>query len=191
MLIVLLALPAFFFLFLKTCSTNHYDLPYFNPEYGPGNRVLLNGSDTVYYKVSGVIGVDPKGDTVLSEVLDGYVNVFFTGSGDPGTKERLEEEKERLIGRLGDAGHVQYLEKGTDMTARGRIRLENAPDWETLLKMGKSNGESRTFSPEASLVLVDGRRHIRGYYDLLDADDFDRAIAEIKILLYQEKISGR
>lgn len=200
MLIVLLAFPAFFFLFLKTCGTNHYDLPYFHPLADSAGRVVFDGADTVYYQVSGVLGVTPRGDTVTSRRLEGKITAFYLGgSSDPVKENRLSEDRSRLLEILSGEKDFQLLERTgeQDVEAGGgpaliTIKSGSAPDhWEEVLKIGEKPGPEGTLYAAGSLVLVDGEGYIRGYYDLSDTDDFDRAIAEIKVLSYQKKIAKR
>lgn len=199
MLIVLLAFPAFFFLFLKTCGTNHYDLPYFHPLADSAGRVVFDGTDTVYYQVSGVLGVTPRGDTVTSRLLKGKITAFYLGgSSDPVKDSRLSEDKSRLLEILSNEKDFQLLERTVeqDVEAGGpaliKIKSGSAPyRWEEILKIGEKPGPEGTLYAAGSLVLVDGQGYIRGYYDLSDTDDFDRAIAEIKVLSYQRKIAKK
>lgn len=200
MLIVLLAFPAFFFLFLRTCGTNHYDLPYFHPVTDSDGHVTLNGADTVYYQVSGVLGITPGGDTVTSQSLEGKITAFYLGGGDDGAKEsRLSEDKGRLLEILANEKDFQLLERTWDRDeeigggpAPVKIRSgSSAESWEEVLKIGGKPGPAGTLYANSSLVLVDGEGYIRGYYDLSDTDDFDRALAEIKILSYQKKIAEK
>ncbi len=198
MLIVLLALPAFFFLFLRTCATNHYDLPYFHPLADSAGRVIFDGKDTVYYQVSGVLGVTLGGDTVTSRVLGGKITAFYLG-GDSDGENRLSEYKSRLVEILANERDFQLLERirsGHDGSGEvpAVIRVESGTglgSWESILKIDEKNGSAGTLYENSSLVLVDGERYIRGYYDLSDTDDFDRAAAEIKILSYQKKIAEK
>ncbi len=198
MLIVLLAFPAFFFLFLKTCGTNHYDLPYFHPLPDSVVRDASGRADTAYYEVSGVLGITPDGDTVTSGVLSERITAFYPGGSNPEKEEQLSEVRNRLLEILAKEKDFQLLERTGSRPGEvraGVIKVNAGPDstssWETILKTNENNGSSGTLYENSSLVLVDGKRHIRGYYDLLEADDFDRAVAEIKILLYQKKIAGK
>lgn len=199
MLIVLLAFPAFFFLFLRTCGTNHYDLPYFHPLADSADRVVVDGKDTVYYRVSGVLGITSAGDTVTADLLEGRVNAFYRGGDNPAMEAHLAEERTRLVERLAKEENFQFLERAgrenrEDTPGAAVVRLAAAGDesrWEDILKIDEKNNSSGTLYGNSSLVLVDGARHIRGYYDLSDPDDFDRALAEIKILLYQKKLVGK
>ncbi len=199
MLIVLLAFPAFFFLFLRGCGTNHYDLPYFYPLSDSAGRVVFDGADTVYYRVSGVLGVTPGEDTVTSGVLDGRINAFYPGGDNLAEEDHAGEEKSRLLERLEKEGSFQFLERAgrggqEDRSAPTIIRLaavEGADPWEGILKIDEKNASGGTLYENSLLVLVDGERHIRGYYDLSDPEDFDRALAEIKILLYQKSLAEK
>lgn len=199
MLIILLAFPAFFFLFLKTCGTNHYDLPYYHPLLSD-NEVILRGADTVYYQVSGILGVTSEGDTVSSDVLTDRVNVFFLkGQYDEGATA-MERYKTRILDKLEHEEKCLFFERyrqgnGGDTGESRRVFVqqpsENYPGWEILLRIDENQNVGRTFSPNSSLILVDGKHHIRGYYDLTDPAEFDRVLAEIKVLLYQMEIAGR
>lgn len=194
MLIFLLAFPALFFLFLRSCGTNHYDLPYFHPVTDANGQIA--GSDTVYYQLSGPIGITPGGDTVQAEELDGKINVFLYGIPAAGTSStRWETNRNRLLDVMSGEDDCQFLESEsvTDTNTAPRvIRLkEPADSWKILLKLDKTPALGRTFSPNSSLILVDGARRIRGYYDLTDSDELDRAMAEIKILLYQKKVAAK
>ncbi|ODS78661.1 MAG: hypothetical protein ABS46_16770 [Cytophagaceae bacterium SCN 52-12] len=200
MLIVLLALPAFFFLFLRTCTTNHYGLPYFHPLTDSTGRVVINGQDTAYYQVYGVLGVTPGGDTINYRALIGKISAFYLGGGGDGEKkDRLSEDRKRLAEILGNEKDFQILERaeegpGENGEGAGVIRVATGPglsSWENILKIDEKDSAEGTLYESSSLVLVDGERYIRGYYDLSDTEDFDRAVAEIKVLSYQKKIAGK
>ncbi|GAA4447305.1 hypothetical protein GCM10023091_41950 [Ravibacter arvi] len=201
MLIVLLALPAFFFVFLKLFGSNHYDLPYFHPLRDPGNRVLMNGADTVYYALSEPLGRTGAGDTLTAGVLESHINLFLLPARLEGTGERRVAAVERLEERLKDVADVQLFvldTPGRDTLASAQfpglavtsLQL-SAPAWTTLLKLDNLSTVEGTLTHATSLVLVDGKRHIRGYYDVLNPDDFDRVLAEVKILAYQKKMAAK
>lgn len=200
MLIILLAFPALFFIFLKTCGTNHYDLPYFHPVVEPSGEVSLKGQDTVYYQVSGVIGLGVADDTILSKVLDNKVNVFFGVDPNAEKNTRWEIHQNRLIEKLSNETDVAYYERYSNtsndfefnpvITYVQEIEGEST-NWESIFKLNETSANGRTFLLHQTLILVDGQRRIRGYYNLADSDELDRALAEIKILLYQRKIAGK
>jgi len=199
MLLALLAAPAFFFLFLKTCGTNHYDLPYFHPLKDAAGHVILKGSDTVYYQVSGVLGIAPDGDTITSAILEGHVNAFYLGPGNPEIGDRSTENRNRILDRLASEDTFQFIERVAQPDMKGYaspavVTVKEASDlnrWEDLLKVGKKYGTNGTFYENSSLVLVDSERYIRGYFDLSDPDDFDRSIAEVKVLLYNKRLAEK
>ena len=196
MLIILLALPAFFFLFLRGCTTNHYDLPYFNPLTDSNGRILVDGVDTIYYRVSGVLGVTPGGDTVTSLSLSEKISVFYLDKGgSEHEKSHLAEDRKRLLQLLEKEKDFQLLERVAESPRPDRepavirlYRLKDSDSWERILKTNQNHNLDGTLSQISSLVLVDPKGYIRGYYDLADTDDFERAVAEIKVLLYQKKL---
>ncbi len=196
MLIVLLALPAFFFLFLKQFGVNHYDLPYFYPLTDSDGNVLFEGPDTAYYRIEESLGLDDQGDTVRADFLDDRVSFFFLRSREREETVKQIEAENRIIEKLNHADEVVFLvdrEWRGDVKASDRkiVSLAGGDDgafpWGRILKT--ESDVSRTFSKNVSLVLVDGSRRIRGYYNISDPDDFDRAVAEARILIYQKEIN--
>jgi protein SCO1/2 len=199
MLMILLAFPAFFFLFLKFFGTNHYDLPYYYPQRDSKGSVLVVDGDTLYYQLNGVIGVlTDAADTVFSERLDKWNTAFILGGKDPSINERLRRISERLVERTVHLERTQFiisdsLWDGPFGDTSRVLRIASAVASENrlkeLLKVDTIPADKETFLPKTSLVLVDGHRRIRGYYDLLDPQEFDRVIAEMKVLEHQDKVS--
>lgn len=198
LLILLLAFPAFFFVFLKFFGTNHYDLPYFHPKLDSlGNAVLTDG-DTVYYQLDDFLGIRADDDSVSADILRNSINVFLFASEDAAETDKLKGAIERLVGRLAGSKHaIQYIVDSRLASVsfpEANIVIDNNRtegsrlDWKQLFKMDTKDGTGRTFSAGSSLILVDGQRRVRGYYDIQDAEELDRAIAEIKILEYQYEI---
>jgi protein SCO1/2 len=83
-LIVILAIPAFIFIFLKLFGNNYYKLPYFMPEMDEHGQVLMKGADTVFHKIPEFVLTDQNGNKFSSQQTKGKIYVadfFFTRCG--------------------------------------------------------------------------------------------------------------
>lgn len=83
-LIVLLAVPAFIFVFLKMFGHNYYKLPYLMPEIDETGQVIMRGADTVFHKIPAFQLIDQNGQQFSSEQTKGKIYVaefFFTRCG--------------------------------------------------------------------------------------------------------------
>ncbi len=199
MLLILLALPAFVFLFFRFFGNNYYDLPVYHPLVAEG-QVVRQGADTVYYRVEGLLGTDRSGSARGSEMLEGRINLVCYPDSDSRTDHaNLINELRRLETAFRNEEPVQ----GIIVAAQEEMGWQKALDpdfWTvlvdqttekqpgglaTLLKLDRQPLAGRTFPEHCGLVLIDGNRQIRGYYQQADESEIDRLMAEIKILLYQ------
>ena len=151
MLIILLALPAFFFLFLKVLGTNHYDLPRFHPLRDAAGSIVTDHGDTAYYAITSPLGLDIGGDTVDAGVLDDHFTFFLT---EPPVKgSRYADAATRLFERVRRDEGVQFIAKGGSASwpedVQGLIVIDSAvalaPGWDALLRLGAEKTEAELF----------------------------------------------
>src|SRR5690606_36688003 len=161
-------------------------------------EVSLKGQDTVYYQVSGVIGLGVAADTILSKVLDNKVNVSFGVDPNAEKNTRWEIHQNRLIEKLSNETDVAYYERYSNTSNDFEFNpvISYVQDTEaesinreSIFKLNETSANGRTILLHQPLILIDGQRRIRGHYYLADPDELDRGLAEIKITLYQRKIA--
>ncbi|WAC10642.1 hypothetical protein [Dyadobacter pollutisoli] len=198
LLIVTLVIPALIFTFLRFFATNHYDLGYFNPELDLTGKVVVQNGDTLFRRISNICGETTggqiKGLTVvnyLPEVCDDSCKLALS------QLQRIFD----LRSDIGDLNMVTLAVKGTDNGAALPAGAER-PGWK-LIEVSKEMIDTCFASAlgfdlnpasafkQNSLVLIDRQGYVRGYYNGADATEADRLMAEIKILDYESKTSGK
>lgn len=83
-LIVVLAVPAFIFVFLKMFGHNYFKLPYLMPEVDATGQVVMKGADTVFHQIPKFELIDQNGQKFSSEQTKGKIYIadfFFTRCG--------------------------------------------------------------------------------------------------------------
>lgn len=182
-LFLLLAVPVLIFLFLKSFGRNEFAIPVYY-EQGLGDSLSTPCLDrSVQPYIVKHSAVAPKGIKIVHfERLDG-----------PVLKTRLEE-LERVQDVFYDDSRISLttflnassIQKKdiTDYDKRiqfldqfWEINELDSTTWAELkyCKMAMTNLDNR-------VVLVDDRNRIRGYYNILERDETDRLILELRIL---------
>ena len=193
LLILTLVTPALIFVFLKFFGTNHYVLPYFNPQTNSNGQVIVENGDTLFRKVSGI-------KLKSSETnLTGKIAVIHY------LPETCKDSCLLMLAQLQRINNLAtnipdlYVITLADSTNRAnpeypdelgkyncKVLLTNH---EELGNVVKDNLGIQRDDLKNKLVLVDKEGYTRGYYNGADAEDADRLMAEIKILQYEYKNS--
>lgn len=187
LLIVTLVIPALIFTLLKLFGTNHYDLPYFVPERDGNGSVVIQNGDTLFHEVRTdceiFAGLQLNGKlTVLSRMP--------AHCGEP--CERATDELTRIAGLKSGIPELQIVLLASDTVRSGEWRsskLNNATIAACFAKelTDVLKGSDSLSGPAGQIVLIDRKKHVRGFYKAGDADETDRLMAEIKILDYEKK----
>ncbi|SKC09748.1 hypothetical protein [Dyadobacter psychrophilus] len=199
LLIVTLVIPALIFVMLRLFATNHYDLPYFNPQVGSDGKIVIVNGDTVFHKrealqlASGeyklgndisVISFLPGAcsDTcrlVLSNLERVYDMRSETNSL---TIKTLSEDSV-----LASPAYPEELGKeGWDI-----FRATNAEAGKLLnLQSASLQEKPELYQVESRLMLIDSKGYTRGFYNGASSEEIDRLMAEVKILNYENKASA-
>lgn len=204
-LIALLLVPAFIFLFLKGFTTNHFDLPYFNPvRDARGNYVINESGDTLYQRIS-ISGFRKNGDLLTREDLQAkwLVLGLFPGECERPCKQVLSNLKRLNV--LTPSVPELVMLMATDSVAKLTEALTNSdaktwwilkggrPDLDSLRRAvnGGSVEEANAGieSGGIELVLMDAAGFVRGRYNGLEPEEIDRLMAEIKILSYNKSLN--
>ena len=161
-LFLALLLPVLIFVFLKYFGKNEFNIPiYYQTSFYKADKHCTD-SIAIPYQIPSNCPVVIEGVTVVSfnEATD---NALF--------------QLTRIRSSFRDKLNVKNIVLGKDASAEDRTVLDTA--MYTLAKCHfMIHGDSTT-------VLVDGKRRIRGYYDIQSLKDVDRLIMEVKILIDQ------
>ncbi|GAB3169907.1 SCO family protein [Telluribacter humicola] len=212
LLIILLAVPAFIFVFLKLFGINHYDLPTFHPVRDPTTgEVALNGSDTVYYTINGLKLSDVRTGEAFTEAnLRGKFSVVHLLPAECGdTCQKALAQLSRVHDLTQTIPQLQVIsikETGNATPELDSLLKQNGANPNSWIvvsgnpeEVSKAAGEvlrlnvnipegMQTISLSNRLILIDGNRYIRGYYDAREIDEVDRLMAEIKVLEYSQSL---
>lgn len=190
-LFLLIALPVIIFLFLKSFGRNEFSIPvYYEKGLGDSLSTPCLDRSAEQYIVKNPLLAEGKINVVHFERMDG-----------PVLKTRLEE-LERVQDVFYNDDDIQlttYLNGSSiahkDITDyNGRIQFMeqfwqidelDSTAWANLKYCGltMSNLDNR-------VVLVDQQKRIRGYYNILEREETDRLILELRILKTEEENYG-
>ncbi|WP_247235906.1 SCO family protein [Telluribacter sp. SYSU D00476] len=210
LLILLLAVPAFIFIFLKLFGINHYDLPTFHPAKNPTTgEVTLSNGDTVYYAVQGLKLLSSRDSAMFTEanLRDKFTVAHVLPTVCSDTCQKALTQLSRVHDLTQSIPQLQFL----TITEGGTTGLDslsnqygmNSASWVVVTgsqeEVNRAAGEvirlsqnipasTQTISLSNRLILIDGVGHIRGYYDAQDIEDVDRLMAEIKVLEYSNSL---
>lgn len=202
-LIALLLVPAFIFLFLKGFTTNHFDLPYFNPvRDARGNYVMNESGDTLYQSIS-ISGFTKNGRLLTREDFQAKWMVLglFPGECELPCKKVLSNLKRLNV--LTPSIPELVMVMATDSLSRITGALANSDtktwwivkgrrsDLDSLRRAvnGVSVGvPSAGIESGSELVLMDAAGFVRGRYNGIEPEEIDRLMAEIKILSYNKSL---
>lgn len=213
-LIVILVLPVFLFLFLRTFGENKYKLTVFYPM--GVDSIKVEGQwkvDSIYHTITPFKFTNQDNQTVSDKGLEGKIYIadfFFTRCGSicPKMTSQLTRVQEAFKDNEGinilsfsiDPEHdsVEVLKNYADQykAKSGRWHLLTG-DKHAIYHLGEKGfkipvGEEKEkvtadYFHSSRLILVDRKGRIRGYYNGVSRDDVDKLILEVKVLLQEYK----
>lgn len=165
-LILILAMPAFIFLFLKMFGRNEFTIPVYYETGVPADTLGCTYPAEAPYRVT------------LSQPVNGMTLVLFDG----GNTLMPRADRNNLIRRMRQSGPaglniVVYFNKeaGAPIPLEGVFYVPKSPDtWGTLRCLFVTSAEKQ-------LILLDDQGRIRGYFEL-DREEVDRLLVELDIL---------
>ncbi len=214
-LAVILLLPGFLYYLLEKKGQNRYKaLPIYGEKVLTGTYSNRRGEkipDTLFHQIAPFSLTDQQGrqmDVLANDTSVSVVNFFYTRCET--FCKHMNDEMNRVAERFIDNGMVNFYTVTVD-TAHDSPEVLNEyakayhPEikkWH-FLTAGKDdvydvarNGflvdalqdttKAAGFIHSSSLILVDSKRHIRGYYDVNHKKEVDRLIDELKLLLVEE-----
>lgn len=211
MLVILLVIPIFIFIFLRSFGVNHFQLTTYYPidyleKEVQGKKVV----DTVFHSVPDFKLIDQKGDSLKNTPSQNkilVVNFFFTRC--PGICPIITSNLTKVQESFVDDPNFQMVSISVDpdfdraeVLAKYQEKFKIDPKLWTLAtgnsdeiyKLGfygfklPADTIDKTLHSE-KVVLLDKKRHIRGYYTGTDKTEIDRLITEAKILQHEYKLS--
>lgn len=203
LLLLLLAIPIFFILFFELFSTSHYAVPVF---YESGIDSLKQCESSTRVHRVGTL----QAQNILTknqQVVDfsGKLRVVYPLPTECGNKcELLLQELARLQNIFESDTPLQFLFTTNSPSSHQEFLADtyNQARLEWLLLQGTEEEYGSFLQCELvlprpsiplnqTLVLVDEKGQIRGYYQGTSAEEVDRLIAEVKILLYTMNYNER
>lgn len=187
LLIVTLVIPALIFVLLKLFGTNHYDLPYFVTEKDGNGSIIVQNGDTLFHQVSADCGIFGGVN------LGGHLTVVSRMSSNCGEPcERATDELNRIAALKLAIPELQLLVVATDTVRRGDWQSVKADSGTIASCFSReltdvAKGSNELNGRAGQIVLIDGNKHVRGFYKSGDGEETDRLMAEIKILDYEKK----
>jgi len=192
LLILTLVTPALIFVFLKFFGTNHYVLPYYNPQSNRNGQIVVENGDTLFSKNSEIKLKSAK--TSIEDKLT-VVNYLPEICEDSCLLMLAQLERiNNLTTDIPDLAILTLTESGkqssgySDELGKGKWKVLPASNDEARNVLEKQLG-LQTASFDNKLVLIDKQGYTRGFYNGADSEDADRLMAEIKILQYEYKNS--
>ncbi|MCS7017567.1 MAG: SCO family protein [Cytophagales bacterium] len=208
-LLLILGLPALFFLFLSTFGENQYALPILNPESGE----CPNGKVDGIHRVPSFSFINQDGQPFSDKDLEGKIYVtdfFFTRC--PDICLTMSSELARVHEAMKDHPEVVILSHTVDpdfdsaqvlkayaqrygadtnrwifVTGNKAAIYEQARCGYYIAAKPATSDTALDFIHSDKLVLVDKEKRIRGYYSGTKREDVDRLITEIQVLLAEYK----
>lgn len=171
LLIILLAVPAFLFLFLKFFGENQFDLPYlFSP--GTGNIEEYSQHDAYEFLSK------PEGqDSIYIRLLDPNFSptnhsILFLYEAEE-DRNNHEEELKRISSKIENRPEISLF-----TIQNGGLR----PEVSKLINNAYELRREKSM-PKTMLFLIDDEKHFRGAYDPSFKSEIDRLVIEYQILL--------
>lgn len=206
LLIVTLVIPALIFTFLRYFATNHYEIPFYFPQFNPSGEVMISNGDTVYYQINPKYLKSLKGNALSTDQFRNGLTVVNYAPEICDDSCKIIRDQLARIKTLGDGisglkvitiTEERQVSSGDDETIANRegwsvAMFPKDKQREVLMetfKLGTTIPKFEMALPEQKLMLVDRDGCIRGYYMGADKAEFDRLMAEIKILNYEEENS--
>lgn len=193
----------------QSCSPKVQDLPYLG-EHETFTRQEGGKSitDTTYYKVPDFSLTDQDSLTVTQDLVENkvYVSYFFFTSC-PATCPIMTRAMERVYGVLGEHEDFMVIAHTVDPKRDTPSKLKSfaidndidKDNWRFLtadmdyiydlgmkgyyLSMGQHDAAPGGYIHSAKFILLDKKRHIRGFYEGTDANEVAEMIKSIQFLL--------
>lgn len=211
LLIIILLVPAFVYLFLKSFGNNHYRVPKMLPVDVIEKSVNgLKVTDTIYHHVPPFQFTTSTNTQFGSKQLEGkvYIADFFF-SRCPSICPTMTTQLKRVQSTFIDNKEIQLVSFTVDpendtpevLDAFATKYKANPESWhfltgqkDAIYKVAKegfkisamddpAGGEAFVHSDK--LILVDKDKIIRGFYNGTDPKEVDRLITEVKVLLHE------
>jgi protein SCO1/2 len=202
-LLGILILPSLFYVILSTGEHQIGRAPFFGPkELHPTKKIKRDIPDTIFYQVPDLSFTDLDGNpTLLSDLQNQIVVVHFYCLSCYESNFRVLEQMAKLNDRFKDKPEVTLLSIVIDSadTKENLLDLPNYPVgnqgwlvWRTDQKWSNIAEDALLLNSEESgvglhqyaLAILDGDRHIRGYYDGPQYVETNAAIDAIKSLRF-------
>ncbi|MFC3196363.1 SCO family protein [Parapedobacter deserti] len=214
-LAVILILPGFLYYLLEQKGENRYkNLPIFGEKVLTGtfsNRMGKQIPDTLFHQIEPFSLVNQKGelvDVLANDTSIAVVNFFYTRCAS--FCKHMNDEMNRVAERF-SGNHLvgfytitvdtaydkpevlrEYAQAYDPASKKWHFLTAGRDDIFKIARNGflvdavKDTAANGSFIHSSSLILVDSKRRIRGYYDVNHPKEVDRLIDEVKLLLVQE-----
>jgi len=208
LLLFLLAMAPVRFLILRTGTHNFDHLPYY------GEKEVNAPGDTTYYQVPPFTFTDAFGNTVTDRSTEGRIIVadfFFTRC--TSICPKMTAQMQQLQFKLDEPAYadilflshtVDPLNDSLEVLRRYARRYQaDSSRWKFvtgdpaaiyrqgnngyLLSAMEDSTAAEQFVHDQRFVLVDKRRHIRGFYDGTDTEEVGRLATDLKMLMKEER----
>ncbi|MFB2119584.1 SCO family protein [Parapedobacter sp. 2B3] len=214
-LATILILPGFLYFLLERKGENRYqNLPIYGEKTLTGtftNRMGKQVPDTLFHQITPFSLTDAHGDPVsvlMNDTTISVVNFFFTRCAT--FCKHMNDEMNRVAERFAGNGMVNFYTLTVDtvydtpevLRAYAEVYQPDTKKWHFLtsgeddvyeiarngflVDAVRDTTREANFIHSSSLILVDSKRRIRGYYDVNTKKEVDRLIDEVKLLLVQE-----
>lgn len=198
-LLLLLALPVFIWLFLKFFGQNRYDVPVFYEKGVPLDDNCPGGSQQPHAIPAFSLKKVGGQQTATEDIFNNHISAvyFFSYPCDSICFQVMEElaRVQDVFERQHDVQVISINENNADLQHLKALseKFNRLPgQWSFLAGTSEEVGNLMQCGfvlkghPEKDhpVVLIDGKRRIRGYYSGTDPADIDRLILEVRILLY-------
>ena len=180
-LILLLALPIAIFLFLKSFGRNEFNIPVYYEQGREDSLLTICPGNTTQYTVNNpaipqggikVVHFEQSGGTVLQtrfEQLERVQEVFYDDA-EISLNTFLNERSISQKDITDDNKRIRFLTRFWKINTLDSVSWANLKDAMVMAE------------PDNRVILVDDQNRIRGYYNILERDEMDRLILELRIL---------
>lgn len=195
LLLLIIVFPSVFWLILETSTINSRRLPFYGP------KKAISKGDTVFYSVPDRFYTSHAGDSLKEEAINEplYAVVFISSKYKPDAY-RLTGLWEYLNYKKTKVEHIPFMlvtemENGNSI-AQQELQKLGSHDNVHFYNWSKAGFDSLTkiyfkekpyYIDYSFFVLVDGKRHIRGYYDGRYVSEIKRLIEEYQHLRLKEE----
>lgn len=210
-LLLILAIPVLIYLFLQGFGSNQYTIPVYYENGVPSSMQDCSFSSGQHF-IPDFELITQDSTRISEKILEKNITVvdfFFTSC--PDICPEMSTQLGRVQGKYQEEEKVQILSFSVDpaydtpeVLKTYANRFDAQPGkWQFatgdkkaiyalarcgfLLPVQEGDGGATDFIHSEKLILVDGNKRIRGYYDGTDREDVDRLITEINILLSQKE----